>query len=192
MRFGKALFNDDDLASLLHRRIESLDSLVERRYQGTHESLTDEQFALGIAKEFALKALSVDFDNPRKNAVRQRVVVSDFGRPIEVVGIRSTYRFEFEGDESLLYLRPSTFGSQLPRAEIQGSSITIAFDSRDSEDPENVKRELEKTRDLLRENLSNQAKQIAQHNQELIEHVGPRVEARRRSIERLKNFQDAI
>jgi hypothetical protein len=192
MAFGKPLFNDGELSEVLRRHIATLDSLVERRYQGAHETLSDEQIAVGIADEAAFKPLSVDFDNPQKDAVAQRVKVLDYNRPIEVDGVRATYRFNFVGDAGLFYLQPNSFGSQLPRAEVQGSSIMIAFDGSNSSEPEGVKRELERQRDLLKEYLSNQEKQIVQHNQELVQHVRTLVEARRRSLEGLKKLQEAL
>jgi hypothetical protein len=192
MAFGRALFIDGELSHELRKSISGLGNLVERRYQGPHETLTDEQIAIGIAEEAAFKPLVVDFENPTKSAVTMRVRIRDFGSEVEVDGVRATYRFDFTGDSSLFFLKPKAWGSQLPRAEIQGSSITIAYDGGDSSDPEGVKLELERQRDLVKWYLSNQEKQIAEHNLELVQHVRPLVEARRRSLEGLKKLREAL
>jgi hypothetical protein len=192
MKFGKPLFNDGDLSTFLHRQIQSLDGLIANFLSRTHKSLTDEEITVEIAGEAAIKAISIDLDKPRTNSVKQQVFVSEYGRPIKIEGIRSTYSFEFSGDEALLYLTPHRNESQFPQAEVRGSSVTIAHDHSDSDAPEEVKRELDRKRDLLREYSGSQERQIAQHNQELMKHVKSRIEARFRSLERLKTYQEAF
>jgi hypothetical protein len=191
MAFGKALFADRELSLELHNHISSLENLVARRYQGPHETLTDEQIAVGIAQEAAFQPLLVDLENPVPAVAPIQVQISDYGKLIKVAGVRASYRYEFTGDPRLFFLTPNWWGGEPPSGELRGQSITIGFDS-DSDDPDVVKRELEMRHDLFKEYLKYQEKQIAQHNQELVQHVRQHVGVRRRSLDGLKKLREAL
>jgi hypothetical protein len=164
--------------------------LVENRYQGPREDIPDQQFAEGIAREAAFQPVKVDFESVDKNAVPVRVQVTDFGRRVELDGLLGTYRFRFEGDPELFWLRPSRWSTGIPYGDVQGQFVTVGVQG--PNDPERIRDDLKRHVDMFREYVGWQQAQIEEHNKQLWRHVLPLIEQRKRMLHGVTALRDIL
>lgn len=190
MLIGKALFIDHDLDAVLRNQTSKLSHLVEHRYQGPRDDLEDAAIAQGIANEARVSPLQIDFENPEKKAVSEKVSVRDFGQDIVIDGVRATYRFKFTGDPTLFSLKPNTYTSMLPYGSVENGFITIGITG--ANNPDRLKQELERQVQLLKDYVGYQSRQIEEYNRQLPQMVLPLIEARRLSLDALNRLRDIL
>lgn len=189
MPYGTALFRNGDLGQYLEQSVAQLAYLVEHRYQGPHETLTDEQIAKGIAEEAAFQPLVVDFDNPLKNAASTTVRVHDFGREIEVEGLLGTYSFHFTGDAALFGMRPNSLMNP-PHGTVEGNRVIVGVTGRNN--PEQIKAALEREVERLNDHVQAQRSQIEEHNRQLWQRVMPFIQRRKQALAGVNNLRDLL
>jgi hypothetical protein len=190
MYVGEALFIRGDLDAALRHQISTLKSFVDGRYDGLRGQFDDDSIIATLAKEAAIAPLEVDFDNPLKDVQAARVRVHDWGREIEIDGVRATRSYPFSGDAGLFDLKPNQYWSMLPRGYVSGRSIVVGIEGRN--DPEMLKRELEQQEKLLRDYVASQKAQIEAHNRELTLHIAEHVARRRQHLDSVSALKDLL
>jgi hypothetical protein len=189
MSNGSALFQNGDLSTTLHHQLRGLRQRVEARFRPDLD-ISDEQLASEIAAQARFQPLVVDFDSLEKDVTSERLVIRDYGREIEVDGVRVTFRFAFSGDPALFYLQPNSYWSMVPYGVIERGTIAIGVTG--ANDPARIKQELESQVDLLKKYLGAQNEQIEQYNQQLAVQVIPLIAAFRQSAEKLDALRKAL
>jgi hypothetical protein len=120
-------------------------------------------------------------DEPREARVdvsqdRYRTI-SDRSRPFYVTGTTFTFHIPFEGNEELLLLRPSSYGSIWPEGTVRDGEIQWSFTStRPDEDP---KAPFQRNLALIRDYASWVAAEVAPYNASLPTRTRALIDARR-------------
>jgi hypothetical protein len=107
--------------------------------------------------------------------------ISDRSRPTYVTGTRIIYFMPYEGDQNLLYARPSHSSSSVPHANVTPTELQFIYDSPDH-DAESVKSTFERQLGDLKQYLEWSEQEIAHFNSQLTQHVQQLVEARRQKL----------
>lgn len=160
---GSPLFRNNDLDSYLRAQVGAIDNHVRQNVGNEELGKTDAEIAAGMMAEARVEPLHVDFDNPKKEAREARVQVSDtFSGRVTIDGVRATRSFAFTGDAGLFNLRTNPFSSVLPYGEVQSGRVTIGLEG--SNDPETLKREIDRQEEILRQYVGYSKAQIDAHN----------------------------
>ncbi|MHB0951209.1 MAG: hypothetical protein ACYC10_04705 [Allorhizobium sp.] len=181
MSTGDALFRGSDLSDFLGRRELSIQPIVTAQVNASNSLVPDDELAALLAQQLVVQPLVVDFEAVEKSVREARVLVNDFGRRIEIDGIRATRTFPFTGDGQFFYMKPSSYSSMLPYGTIEGNKISIAA-SGHPDNAERMKQELDREQELLQQYLDSQAKQIGAYNLGLKAKLEYAIAARRKSL----------
>ncbi|CCV13101.1 hypothetical protein MESS4_520013 [Mesorhizobium sp. STM 4661] len=87
MWIGSELFQNGDLSTTLHHQLRGLRQRVEAQFR-PGLGISDEQLASEIAAQARFQPLMVDFDSLKKDVASERLTIRDYGREIEVDGVR--------------------------------------------------------------------------------------------------------
>jgi hypothetical protein len=190
---GDWLFRREDLD--LGEYLRQLDAEIEphiRQHVNKGDLVkTDEEIADRQMVQAIVGGLNVDFDNPTKEVVEQRVVVFDgYGGRFEVDGVCATRSFRFTGDRGLFERRPTSVASSI-RGEIRGNSIIIAAEGQ-KEDAARLKQQLDSQETTLRECVAKSAAQVETHNEALKAKIMQAVAKRRKHLGELDTLKDRI
>lgn len=181
MSIGNALFRESDLSDYLATRAFSIQSLVTTQVTDSNAATSAEELTTLIAQKLVVQPVIVDYDAVEKSVREERVPFNDFGRRIEIDGIRATRTFPFIGDGQFFYMRPNSYSSMLPHGIVEGNKISITASGHPNE-AERMKQELDREQELLKQYLDNQERQIASFNKELTSKVANAIDLRRKSL----------
>lgn len=190
MIVGEVLFRDRDLDSYLRAQVAAVDNHVRQHVGKADLEASDAEIAGRLLPAARVEPLIVDFDHPTKDAREARVQVHDtFDGPVTINGVRATRSFNFTGDAELFQLRPSPW-SNSPHGEVRGGRITIGIEGRN--DPETLKREIDRQEQLLREYVGHSKAQIDRHNAELERLLIGAIARRRKTLTDIDALKDLI
>lgn len=92
--------------------------------------------------------------------------IDDRSQPFYVQGTKTVIAIPFSGDADFFDIRPSTFTTMLPRAEIVGNELRLAYSQIDA-NGEGIKREYTSTLNQIKQYLGWLKENVAQFNNEL-------------------------
>ncbi|TCM51043.1 hypothetical protein C8J36_11050 [Rhizobium sp. PP-F2F-G48] len=166
MIIGKPLFRNNDLDGYLRAQVGAIDDHVRRNIGKDDLTKIDAEIVKSMMTEARVEPLQVEFDNPNKEAREARVQVSDtFSGRVTIDGVRATRSFAFTGDAGLFNLRTNPYSSVLPYGEVQAGRVTIGMEGRN--DPETLKREIDRQEEILRQYVGYSKAQVDAHNNTL-------------------------
>ena len=177
MYVGEALFCRGHLSAYLDQERNALRDAVNK-----HVDLSDPDVDAGtlckeIVAEVRIAPLRLHFDQVQKHIVPARVTIYDFGREIEIDGVRATRVYPFEGEQGLFQARPGIWTSVVPYGIISHSSVTIGVEGRNDRDM--LKRELDQQEKLLQDYVGWICADIQAHNDTVAPRVAQFITARR-------------
>jgi hypothetical protein len=190
MYIGNPLFVNGHLSDYLQGQERALAPYVDKILAGQGAVADDAALIAGIVEKAAIAPLAVAFEKVEKDVQPAKVRVRDYGRDIEIDGVRATYTFPFTGEPELFRLQPNTFTSVIPYGTVDRGTITLGIEGRN--DPESIKREIKNQEELLRSYVDWQRKQIEDHNNALRPRVEQLVAARRKHLEGVARLKDMI
>lgn len=191
MIIGEALFRDDGLDRYLRAQVGAIDDYVRQHVNKADLEDTDAEIARRLLPAARVEPLVVDFDHPEKDTREARVQVHDvFDGPVTINGVRATRSFAFTGDAGLFLLRTNPWSTGLPHGEIGRGRITIGIEGRN--DPETLKREIDRQEQLLREYVGHSKAQIDRHNAELERLLIETIARRRKTLTDIDALKDLI
>ena len=185
---GEPMFRGGNLSEYLQNEVAAIDERVRNLPSETFQTSDDGQIVAKLATGVRLAELQVDFSNPRRASAPAQVRVHDtFSGMVTIDGLRATKSFPFQGDENLLYLRPSSWGG-VPHARVEGRAIVITYEGR--ADQEAVKREFAQHESHLKDNVNWVNQEIERHNEMLPRLLLEAVKRRRQNLESVRNITD--
>lgn len=104
------------------------------------------------------------------------------GRRLEVPGTRLTIRVAYRGDADLFRLTPMTFTGSFPQAAVKDGNVVIRLVVPHPADPEAVKAEVKRQRDLLTSYAGWSRQEVEAFNASLRATIRTAVEARREKL----------
>ncbi|NMG35029.1 hypothetical protein GRF61_11310 [Azoarcus sp. TTM-91] len=110
--------------------------------------------------------------------------------PTMAKGFRFTFFYPYSGDANLWKLRPNTWTSVLPSAEVDArrSLLILRMENTSSTSPEQLKQSLESQISSIRGYIGWQAQMVSTFNEQLPRQVRESVEHRRKDLEKLDGF----
>lgn len=190
MHIGEPLFIGGELSSYFAQNIAGLKPFIDEFIAQSPGEKDEEKLIAEIAVQAAIEPLSIDFDSVTKDVQSARVSVRDFGRDIEIDGVRATRTFPFSGDGGLFQLRPNRWSSVLPYGIVSRHRITIGLEDRN--DPATLKSYLDGQQNMLHEYVSWQHENIEEHNRSLPLKIEALVEARLKHLRGVEHLKDLI
>ncbi|PPC99397.1 MAG: hypothetical protein CTY31_10640 [Hyphomicrobium sp.] len=190
MVIGEALFVKGSLSSYFDQQVAALRPFVEK-FLGSHAGESDEtKIVQAILAEARVEPLKVDFSAASKDVQSAKVRIRDFGRDIEIDGVRATRTYPFTGDAGLFRLQPNTWTSVVPYGLVTGNRITIGIEDRN--DPPSLKGHLDSQEELLRKYIDWQSANIEEHNRSLKPKIESLVAARLKHLDGVAKLKDMI
>lgn len=179
---GKVLFmrrdggSVDDVVRLAEGQLaRHVDEYDER----TFDRQTDEEVVQALTRELGIEPLVIEEQRASKEARETRITVRDhFGDTAEVPGLRVSKRIPFTGDADLWEWGTGQWSSMMPPGEVEGRSITIGMEVRQSESEAAVNH-INSTLEQIRGYLARQKAQLDPFNAALPGRLLPLVKARR-------------
>ncbi|MGE0022064.1 MAG: hypothetical protein AB7S70_00345 [Hyphomicrobium sp.] len=189
MIIGDALFIRGHLSAYLQKEKDELRNYVDRAIRD-NPSLDEAALVKLITERGAVATLAVDFSAPTKDVRPIKTSVNDYGRHIEIDGVRATKTFSFTGEPILFQLQPNSFTSVIPHGRVSGQSIMIGWEGRN--DAEAIKRALGDQEKMLAEYIERQRADIEAHNAGLEQRVAREVKTRLEHIGSVNRLKDII
>jgi len=161
-----------DENTLMHTAVEELCNQVVDRFKLEPPRLIEDSITTDS------EVTQIDVSNDPMRFIRDR------SGPFYIQGTRIAFFVPFNGNPELFRYQPSTFGSLLPRGDIQGNNLVIAYERTDN-DATALKAKFERDLAHVISYLSYVEKDVAQYNANLSSDVSGRIMFRR------KKFLDA-
>lgn len=185
-----ALFCKNDLHSWLRNRESSIIQDIETLSGKQLEELTEKDLTQHFVDKHSLEQLVIYEDSMNAEESEGSKDVMDFGRSISVPSLMITLRIPYTGLYELWNMRPSTYRSVAPRADItppRGSShgeVVIIINKTINEDASQFKSEIEKSLESLRFSIGNVNQDINAHNIKLRGIAQETITARKSRLEK--------
>jgi hypothetical protein len=137
MMTGQNLFCQVDMFSVIENQKQQATIGMRQVSQADLESKTEEELVSRIVKKYELEVPVIRDDKIYvAESGESKVDVSgdvrraifDHGRPFYIQGTRTVIAVPFEGDAELFKVRPNTFSTSVPTAEIVGQEIRLTYD----------------------------------------------------------------
>jgi hypothetical protein len=174
-----------DLDTVLRNEVVQLREKVDALSDQLFAEKSDQEIAVFIANQEAVKPLSVDFSATTASVDETQVEVHDqFGfehGTMCVPGLTAKKSIPFKGNPNFWHLRPNQRSTNLPRGKVQEGKLIIGISVRTQEADE-AARYLDATIAQLPEYLQRQEAQITQHNASLGMHALQWITLRRQRL----------
>lgn len=189
MIVGEPLFVKGSLSSYLQRESEGLRPFVERIMRD-NEGLEEEALVDLIVTNGSVAPLSIDFASPAKEVKPIKLTLEDYGRRVQIEGVRATKTYPYTGEQILFQLRPNRFTSVIPYGIVSRGTVTIGVEARNDADA--IKSQIEQQEKMITEYAEWQKGDIENHNAGLRAKAVAEVRARRKHLEGLDRLKDLI
>lgn len=113
--------------------------------------------------------------------------ISDRSRPFYITGTQIEVDVPFTGDAEVFRIQPTTFSLSPPRANIKGSSLIIVITGTDLQ-PEQLRKDIERTVGEIKENLGRLTQSATQFNISLREITRNHIEFRKQKLLKDRNL----
>lgn len=179
---GDTLFTRSDRASVsdVIRHVgDQLSVKVDAFDQRRFDAQSDEEVVAALSEELRPDPLEVDFDKGDKKVDEISLTVRDvFDGHTRVPGYRVTKTFPFSGDAGLWKFGTGQWGSDMPRGEVSGKTITVGMEVRSS-DTESAVNHITSTVEQIKTYLALQKRTLDEFNASLPMRLLPYIQARR-------------
>lgn len=140
---------------------------VERLSQQDFSAYGDDELRDRIVEECQAEPIVLKLAEAKGNAEPKKVTVqSVFGEQVTVPGLLVTQTIPFDGEAQFFKLCPNEFDMNPPYGTVRGRTLILGMEVRESE-AEAAMKHIEDTRTKVQTWIDRQAKEIAQHNQQL-------------------------
>jgi hypothetical protein len=209
MRRGRenVLFAEGDLDATLRAHFSKAQAIVDAIPDKKFVSSTDEQLLEEVVEQLVVTPLELLEAETSMRKEETKIDVSGDplrnmfnrgGGPLYVDGTRVKVLIPFKGDAGLWKLRPNSWRSTFPHANIHvphGKSegtVEIIIDIPVDESPEKIKQQYERTLDDIRFYLTNQVSQLQTVKSSLSTQIQAAIHRRRQRMSAHDNISDLL
>lgn len=201
------LFAEGDLDATLRAHFAKAQEIVDAIPDKKFVSSTDEQLLDEVVEQLAVKPLELleAEKTMRKEEVKidvsgdpMRNIFNRGGGPLYVDGTRVRILVPFKGDPALWKLRPNSWRSTFPYANINEphgrseGTVEIIIDTPIDEGPEKIKQQYERTLDDIKFYLTSQASQLQNVTASLSGQIHAAINRRRQRMSAHDNISDLL
>lgn len=193
MSYGRArpnyLFSDGDIFSVLTVRGKQLKDAIDALDRQRVLSASMEDLVAYFVSEYELATPTIDRAAATVEQNEGKVEIFDSWRyahdedegPLVLTGTIVDLVVPFTGDPALFKVRPSSWSTVLPIAEIRSGTLVIKISGKDL-DAVKVKTDLGRQLDLIEEYLVSQRSDTSKFNNDLRDNVRQQLEVRRKKL----------
>jgi hypothetical protein len=200
------LFYEGDLNATLRAHQGSISSRVDSIPRDQFLNTSIEELAQYILSALLVEPLMLYEDRAEMEQHETKIDVSGwkdrnpFGdpKPIYISGVEVLITIPYSGDQSLWKLRPNSWQSIFPRADIRSNgrdgigSLQISLAQPTDESPERFKSRLDEELRSIRFYIDAQRQQIEHFNAGLANPINSAITARRERLRRTEGIQDLL
>ncbi|WP_073818546.1 hypothetical protein [Kitasatospora sp. CB01950] len=158
------LFNDGDLAEVLHRRITQIRGAVEAWDEDRLLSISDADIVDALRERFLAEAPTLQRDGTVSEGMREETfTVREFGEDAMIRQNVFTIAIPFTGERILFSLCPSTRSFSPPAGEVGASELKLSWRGQ-GRDHQKIKQSLDRQTAVVEGWLEWARTQIGQHN----------------------------
>jgi hypothetical protein len=177
------LFRRAEIFDVRDHRIRQIEAGIDTidRNQLLNSSIED--FVCYFTESFKLNCPRLHRDEATVDQREGRVQVHNVfeDRVVETTGTIIELTVPFEGDGNLFFVKPNTWGSMPPRAQVGAGALTISLAGRELQQTQ-VKRDLDQQLDLIEEYLGWLRADAEQFNASISKLARERIEQRRAKL----------
>ena len=169
------LFSNGDLDSALRNQESVCKQKVESIPKDQFLSTPIDDVIDHVVSQILVSPLRIYEDSMEMTQEETKVRINDFGRNIEVPGIKIDISLPYSGDKELWNLRPNSWHTSFPYGYVGHTNkkgigiVEITIEQSLNSDKENIKRDLDNILDDIRFYINNQNSQIEQFNNNILQ-----------------------
>lgn len=191
------LFSDGDLQSSLDNQLRTARNAVASMRRDQFLATSIDTLVEHLVAEYSVTPLTLheeqrtmDKEEAQIDVTGRFDYVQAHSGPTMAKGFRFTFFYPYSGDANLWKLRPNTWTSVLPSAEVDArrSLLILRIENTSSTSPEQLKQSLESQISSIRGYIGWQAQMVSTFNEQLPRQVRESVEHRRKELEKLDGF----
>lgn len=191
------LFSDGDLQPTLDNQLRTARNAVASMRRDQFLATSIDTLVEHLVVEYSVTPLTLHEE--QRFMDREEAQIDVTGRfdyfqahsgPTIAKGFRFTFFYPFSGDANLWKLRPNTWSTGLPSAEVDArrSLLIIRIENTSSASPEQLKQSLDSQLSNIRNYIGWQAQMLSAFNEQLPRQIRESVENRRKELEQLDGF----
>lgn len=200
------LFYEGDLDGTLRNHLNQIISKVDQIQKDQLLATPEDDLVQHICASIEVEPITLHEDSTEMEQLEIKIDVSGCrGRnpfhdrgPIYVAGLRVVVSIPYTGDHILWKLRPNSWQSVFPRANVRNTGrdavghIDIVIEQPSDEPQDRIKQQLERELDSIRFYLKSQRNQIEQFNATLPSRIRQAVQARKERVKRHEGVVDLL
>lgn len=190
MTYGRSrvnyLFSDTDISSVVTHRRSQISAEIAGLDKNRILNSSIEDLCSYIVEKFSLETPTLRIDEAEVDQREGEITIHDgfrYGRegPFTVIGTIVELSIPFSGDAALFKVRPDTFTSMTPYADLKSSSLVISISGRDMKQDQ-VKGDIDRQLSAINQYLDWQRKTTQGFNARIREEARTQIEARRSKL----------
>jgi hypothetical protein len=197
-RLTNYLFSNGDLGSALRNQEIACKQKVESIPQDQFLSTPIDDVIDHIVSQVSIDPLCIYEDSMEMTQEEIRVRKNDYGRNIEVPGVKITISLPYSGDKELWELRPNSRHATFPYGNVRHpnqegiGTVEITIEQSVSSDKETIKRDLDKILNDIMFYIDNQKGQIEQFNNNIRAKIQQYVNFRREILKKQNDIAEFL
>ncbi len=197
-RIDNYLFSSGDLDSALRNQDNACKQKVESIPKDQFLSTPIEDIIDHIADQLLVTPLTIYEDSMEMTQEETKVRVHDYGRNIEVSGIKISINLPYSGDQELWKLRPNSWHTSFPYGNVSQPNqkgigiVKIILEHSVNAEKENIKQSFDEIINDIKFYIQNQRGQIEQYNRNIRTTVERLVRARRETLKKQNDIAEFL
>jgi NTP pyrophosphatase (non-canonical NTP hydrolase) len=192
------LFSDGDLDSELRDQEDVCKQKTESIPKDQFLATPIDDIIDHIANQVMVEPLYIYEESMEMMQKEARVRVNDFGRNIEVPGLKLIISLPYSGDKVLWNLRPNSWHTSFPYGNVKQPNhegigiVEIVLEQAVDADKKNIKRELDEVLNDIKFYINNQKGQIDEFNKNIRTKVERLVSIRRKNLKKQNDIAEFL